>query len=166
MKIRIDASDVIDLAAAWEQAPALVANVLMSATYQAELLLEREIKEETPVGATGTLRESIHAEIPVVTPLGVLGMVGTSLAHALPVELGTRPHFPPLEPLVDWVQAKLDIKDEAQAEGVALAIARKIAARGTLAVGMFHRTFNRLQPVVRDIYADANARIAQGLADV
>jgi len=41
------------------------------------------------------------------------------------VEFGTRPHFPPLEPIKDW--ARRVIGDE----GVAFPIARKISREGT-----------------------------------
>ena len=103
MNISIDATEVLDLADAWNEAPELVQRELIAATLEGELLLEREIKEDTPTGVTGQLRASITAHEPVVAANSVAGVVGTSLAHALPVELGTRPHFPPLEPLVDWV---------------------------------------------------------------
>ncbi len=166
MKININAGDITQLTAAWEQAPELVEQELFAATYEAEMLLEREIKEDTPVGATAALRESIHSEAPRTLANTVIGVVGTSSMHALPVELGTRPHFPPIEPLIDWVQAKLDIRDEEQAEGVALSIARKIAVRGTLGVGMFHRNFRQLQPQIDAMYERARGRIAEGLLHV
>lgn len=166
MKISVDAGDIGQLTDAWEQAPQLVEAELFAATYEAEMLLEREIKEDTPVGATGLLRQSIHSEAPRTLANTVIGVVGTSSMHALPVELGTRPHFPPVEPLIDWVQAKLDIRDEEQAEGVALAIARKIAVRGTLGVGMFHRNFRQLQPQIDRMYEQARKRIAEGLLHV
>lgn len=163
MKISVDAGEIRQLATAWEQAPQLVEAELIAATHEAEMLLEREIKDDTPVGATSTLRQSIHSDAPQALANSVIGVVGTASMHALPVELGTKPHFPPVEPLIDWVQAKLDIRDEDQAEGVALAIARKIAVRGTLGVGMFHRNFHQLQPQIRGIYDAANQRIAEGL---
>jgi len=166
LKISIDAGDIGQLAAAWEQVPNVVEAELVATTYEAEMLLEREIKEDTPVGATSSLRQSIHSEAPRTLANTVIGVVGTSSMHALPVELGTRPHFPPVEPLIDWVQAKLDIRDEEQATGVALAIARKIAVRGTLGVGMFHRNFHQLRPQIDRMYEEARKRIAEGLLHV
>lgn len=165
MNLTIDATEVLDLATAWNEAPELVQRELTAATLEGEILLEREIKDDTPVGVTGQLRASITAFDPVVAGNNVIGVVGTSLAHALPVELGTRPHFPPLKPLIDWVRAKLDVQQEQRAVGIALAIARKIAARGTLAVGMFHRNFNANRFQVEGFYAQANERIAEGLAN-
>lgn len=166
MNIAIDAHQLDDLSALWEQAPDLLREELLAATEEAELLLVREIKEDTPRGATGTLAASIHGEAPVVLADSVIGVVGTSAAHALPVELGSRPHFPPLDPLIDWVKAKLDIRDEDQAYGAALAIARKIAARGTLAVGMFHRNVNQHQDQIGRMYQAAQGRVVERLSHV
>ncbi|MBL3601297.1 MAG: hypothetical protein JMN25_15770 [gamma proteobacterium endosymbiont of Lamellibrachia anaximandri] len=175
LNLNIDLHDIGDLAQAWEQSPELVRRELVAATDEALSILEREIKEKTPVGVGGSagLRGSITAYTPEVTPLGVLGVVGTSMAHALPVELGTRPHFPPIEPLITWLHASpkgqtLMNKVRASDPGatkyeIALAIARKIAARGTLAIGMFHRSFHQLQPQISDMYERANQRIVDGL---
>jgi hypothetical protein len=157
--IDLDVKGLDDLARAFDHAPDLMIEEYTKATWQAELLLEREIKELTPTGATSVLRESIIAEKPVLSR-NLLGVVGTSVAHALPVELGTKPHFPPIEPLMDWVRGKLDIQDDGTARVyyVALAIARKIAARGTLGVGMFHRSFAANRRQMERMFEQANVR--------
>jgi hypothetical protein len=71
----------------------------------ATMYLEGEVKERTPA-AHGTLKQSISSE---VHELGdaVIGVVGSPLAYAVPVELGTRPHFPPVDAIEDWVNVKL-----------------------------------------------------------
>ncbi|MCU7877139.1 MAG: HK97 gp10 family phage protein [Candidatus Thiodiazotropha sp. (ex Lucinoma borealis)] len=163
--IAIDGYDLKSLDKAWEQVPELVRDELTAATWESEMLLLREIKEDTPVGATSNLRESIHAQAPTVLHETVEGVVGTSALHALPVEMGARPHFPPVEPLIDWVQAKLAIHDESEAESVALAIARKIAARGTEGQRMFHNNFHELKPTIEQIYGRAHQNIVEGLAN-
>jgi len=165
MTLHIDAAEVTDLAHAWRQAPELVAREMTAATTEAQLLLLREVKERTPTGATSALRESIHADAPLRESERIMGIVGTSIAHAVPVELGTRPHFPPIAPLVDWVRAKLGITDDDEATGVAFSIARKIALRGTLAIGMFHRGLTARESDIQRIYAAATQRIATGLTD-
>jgi hypothetical protein len=174
MKISVDTGDISQLAAAWEQAPHLVEAELVAATWEAELLLEREIKEDTPVGATSSLRQSIHSDAPRTLANTVIGVVGTASMHALPVELGTKPHFPPIEPLITWLEASpqgqaLMARARARDPGVlyyevAQGIARKIAVRGTLGVGMFHRNARQLQPQIRGLYEEAAQRIAEGLA--
>lgn len=162
--IAIHIDGLEEIAALWAQAPEIMEEELERTTWEAELLLEREIKDRTPVGVGGAggLRGSIAAQPPRVLAGNVLGVVGTSVSHAVPVELGTRPHFPPLQPLEDWARQKLGVSAE-QAPGVALAIARKIAARGTPGVGMFHMAFALNRGQVRRMYEQANVRIVRRL---
>lgn len=165
MITKIDLEGFAELDAAWRKAPDIVREEMTAAMWQAELLLEREVKDKTPVGvgAGGGLRGSIAAQQPEVSSDAVLGVVGTAMAHAVPVEIGTRPHFPPVQPLEDWVIAKLGVPEK-EAHGVALLVARKIAARGTLAVGMFHRAFNEQRGRTEAIFTDARRRIRDRLA--
>lgn len=167
LHIDIDASEVDALARAWAQAPQICVEEMAAAALEGSLYLEREVKELTPVGVggeSGGLKGSIGAREPKVLADQVVGEVGTSIAHALPVELGTRPHFPPVQPLVDWAQAKLGLSPEA-AERAGFAIARKIAARGTIAVGMFHRAFAAGQDQVQRIFAAGAARILARMSE-
>lgn len=46
------------------------------------------------------------------------------------VEYGTRPHFPPVEPIAEWVSSRLTINDAKERRRVAFAIAHKIAKEG------------------------------------
>jgi len=164
MMVKIDLEGFAELDAAWAKAPDIVREEMTAAISEADLLLEREVKEKTPVGVGGAggLRGSIAAQDPEVSSDVVLGVVGTAMAHAVPVEIGTKPHFPPVQPLEDWVIAKLGVPEK-DAHGVAFLVARKIAARGTLAVGMFHRAFNEQRPKVEAIFAGARQRIAERL---
>ena len=162
MSVQVDGAEQIR--ALWEQAPDVTREEMSRATWEASLLIEREVKDLTPVGVGGAggLRGSIAAREPRVLSDTVLGAVGTSVAHALPVELGTKPHFPPVEPLRDWAERKLNIPED-RSYDVALSIARKIAARGTLAVGMFNRTFVATRAQVEALYSDARRRIHEQL---
>jgi len=102
---------------------------MTAAMWESEFLIEREVKEKTPVGVGGGggLRGSIAAQSPEVSSDIVLGVA------------------------------------EKDAHGVAFLVARKIAARGTLAIGMFHRTFSANQAKVEQIFAGARQRIAERL---
>ncbi|MEW8494241.1 MAG: HK97 gp10 family phage protein [Candidatus Thiodiazotropha taylori] len=164
LDLSFDSSDLKRVERAWSEIPDTIRDELSSATWEAEMLLLRAIKEDTPVGATSVLRESIYADVPVVNHESVSGIVGSSALHAMAVELGTKPHFPPLDPLVDWVQAKLDIKNQEEAESVALSIARKIAARGTEGQKMFQNNFHELRPSVEQLYKKAHHNITEALA--
>ena len=120
--------------------PGVLPKALAAGVFEAELLLQREIAERTPVGAHGLLRNSIQAAVPTVLADRVSGAVGSPLEYVVSVELGTKPHFPPLMPLVDWVEAKLGLRGD-EAKGAAFGIARKIAKKGTEGVRMFEEAF-------------------------
>lgn len=60
--------------------------------------------------AFGHLRASIGSEVQI-SRTAIEGVVGTNLGsgkvgYAQPVEFGTRPHWPPLQPLIEWVRVK------------------------------------------------------------
>lgn len=164
VRIDVDLRGAVELSDMFRRAPDLCREELTRAMLEAELLLQREVKELTPVGVGGAggLRGSVTALTPQVAGDSVLGVVGSPLNYAEPVEMGTRPHFPPVEPLEDWVRQKLDVTED-EVPGVALAIARKIAARGTPAVGMFHRAFAANRPQVAQMFEAARARIVHRL---
>jgi len=168
MNIQIDASAISNLGEAWKLAPEMVIEELTAATYQAEMLLERETKELTPVGvgSAGGLRGNIQSQTPKVLSDTVIGMVGSTLNYAESVELGTRPH--PVSAagvlaIEDWVRHKMGITDK-EAERVANAVAWKIRMRGTPAVGMFHRALAYNQAQLGGIFETAAGRIGQRLA--
>jgi hypothetical protein len=127
-----------ELAAAWDKAPQIAREELTRFMEGATTHLEGEIKERTP-GAHGTLKASFTGSVEQLSD-GVLGVVGSPLNYAIPVELGTRPHFPPVDAIQDWVQVKLGITGP-EARGVAFAIARKIAKRGTQGAFMVQNAF-------------------------
>ena len=71
---------------------------------------------------TGTLRESITIDI---LALGFGAAIGPEEPYGLFVELGTKKHFPPVQPLEEWAHR------HGLEEGAGYAIAKKIARRGT-----------------------------------
>lgn len=145
------------------RAPELVQREMLAATVEADQLLEREVKDLMPT-ATGVSRASVFSREQFIEG-GVLGVVGTALPHVVYLELGTKPHFPPILAIEDWVRVKFGLNDEKKIYAAALAIARKIAQRGTLGVGMFHRTWARQKPQVVAMYERALARIQQQLGN-
>ena len=153
------------MARAWAQAPEVVIEEMTAATLESELLLEREVKEETPIGVGGGagLKGSISAREPQVLADTVIGEIGTPLLYAIPVEFGSKPHRPPVQPLADWAQAKLGVAPE-KAESVGYAIANKIAKVGTKGAFMFTKAFEANRAQIELIYAAARARIVDRLA--
>lgn len=163
LSIAIPGAEIV--ARAFREAPELIEPTILRAAWSAGLLLEREVKELTPVGvgAGGGLKGSIFTEKPEVGPQGVAIAVGTAMAYAEPVELGTKPHMPPVDALIPWVEAKLGIGAE-QAEAVAYAIARKIKREGTEGAFMFASAFKRHAGQIERIFATGVAQLTQQMA--
>ena len=119
---------------AFGRAPDVVREELDRFVHGATELLQTEVVDRTPAAA-GTLRASITASVEPMAQ-GMLGVVGTVQPYAIPVELGTKPHFPPIQSLMDWVKLKLG-KSGKEGRQVAFLIARKIARVGTKGHFMF-----------------------------
>jgi len=144
-------------AQAMQKLPHEMARANKSAITEALLLLEREIKDDMPVGATNTLKGSITHALRG-TPVDLSGKVFTPINYAMSVELGTKPHFPPIDPLTDWVKAKFDIQG-AEARSVAFLIARKIAKKGTKGAHTFTNTLSAQSSQVLRILESAVDRV-------
>lgn len=165
LEVHIDIQGAAELARAFELAPEIAAQELERAAWESELLLEREVKELTPVGigGGGGLKGSIAAREPKRLADGVIGVVGTPLNYAVPVELGTKPHFPPVQPLADWARQKLGV-DPGEARSVGFLIARKISKKGTKGAHMFADAFKANRGQVARIFEGARERIAARIA--
>lgn len=169
LSLHVDVSALAGLARAWRTAPELVAEEMTTAVTEASLLLEREVRERTPIGigGGGGLAGSIGARDPEVVPgEGVVGVVGTSLRYAVPVELGRRPgqRMPPVQALQDWAEVRLGVSSE-ESRGVAWAIARRIAVEGTEGAHMFRAGTRAVAGAVEGILARGLDRVAARLAE-
>lgn len=145
---------------AMQHAPEVVEREIDTFVGEASALLEREVKERTPT-TTGLLRASIFSRREV-SANGVLGIVGTSRPYAAYVELGTRPHWAPLQPLVDWVTLKLSLSGR-EAVRVARMVQRKIARRGTRGKKMFAEAVTANEGSIQQMWRDLNVRIGERL---
>lgn len=160
-KIGLDTSAMTRYAQFLRQAPRIAREEMAIGLEEALSLLEREIKENMPVGAHGLLRGSVFHEMRG-DPRGVAGIVGSPQQYALPVELGTKPHFPPLAPLQDWVERKLGV-DKSESKQVAFLIARKISRKGTKGQHPFEKGMSENSRQVISMIEAAIARIAARL---
>jgi len=124
--------------------------------------LQAEVQDRTPT-THGTLRVSILGDVRPLAGLGMEGVVGTSLAYALPVELGTKPHMPPVAPLVQWAKQKLGVSGK-EAERAGWAIARKIARVGTKGHFMFATAFAENEAQIVRGFGVAVSRIERRIA--
>ena len=133
---------------------------LSRAMEQSTLAVGNEWRKTAPVGVSGEMRASIGTEVKHISGTDVQGRVGTSVQYGIYVEKGTRPHWPPLEPLKLWVQRKLDVQD---VEGVARAIQRKIGYHGTKAQPKLKEAYAKTKNQVQGYFAAALERMAQAM---
>lgn len=148
---------------ALRDAPDVARVELGLAVDEAAMLLTREVKEATPTGVGGLLRASITQERRD-TDEATAAAVFSPLNYAAAVELGTKPHRAPIEPLQDWVRARISLDPGQTVEGVAWAIWGKIAAHGTKPAAMFATAIGRVRQQVTEIGARAVARIYSRLS--
>lgn len=153
-----------DLRDAMLRAPEIIVEELAPAVMQSSLLAQKEIQDRTPTSGAGTLRESIGA-YPVSFAKNVItGSVGTASPYAVPVELGTKPHMPPVKPLSVWVHEKLG-KSWEEAEEIAQKIAWKIKHHGTAGAHMFEEGFAHVEPQIREILEAAFTQAIERIGD-
>jgi hypothetical protein len=112
---------------------------LLQAYWKSTFTMQANIARLAPT-ATGLLRNSITSSTPRISTFGIVGGVFSSLAYAIPVDTGSRPHFPPVKPLKDWVKIKFRIGyDDKANDRIAWGVARKIAREGTKPTNFFSR---------------------------
>ena len=162
MNVSISIGDLTSYARGLREAPAETQKVLEATMHQATLLLQRETQENTPK-VTGITARSFIADV-FTTPAGVLGVVSSSQPTAVFLELGTKPHMPPVAAMEPWVQAVLGIRDPKEVKRVAFLVARKIAKRGTKPQRPLERAALATEGQIVVMFENAADRIAQLLA--
>jgi hypothetical protein len=163
MEIRVDVANAEAISRAFLQAPAMVLDELELTMENVTLYLMREAQENTPTAA-GTLRSGWTTQVDVIAQLdSVFGRVTNPLPYALPVELGTKPHFPPLAPLINWVEQKLNLYGD-EAEGAARGIQRKIGRYGSPGFGMAHYALRDGRSTIAAEFEECAQRITARLA--
>jgi len=139
--VSVDFSDLKRLQKAFKASPEIASKDLQTWMTGAVAYLQGEVQKRTPT-SHGTMRASIIGNVRRLdNGVGVEGVIGSSLGYMAPLEMGTKPHMPPVAPIEDWVQQKLGLKDK-EARRAAWGIALRIARFGTPAAGMFHRAWN------------------------
>jgi hypothetical protein len=138
VNFKYDMSEVEDFVAQYPEASrdAAVAKIT-----EALLFLESRVKPATPYGAGPIhLRDTIFFKLNT-TGEPVSGLLGTPAIYGESVELGTKPHFPPIDPIQHWVEKKFGYEGK-DARAVAYLIARKISKKGTKGAHMFGKTWD------------------------
>jgi len=124
--------------------PELVATLERSLARGAQLTA-REMKREAPKAET-LLANSIKAD----QQTRLSWFVGPHVAHGLYVERGRRPggRMPPIQKIIDW--ARVVLRPSAGEErNVAWRVARKIARQGIPPNRFARRTFETMDPLVK-----------------
>lgn len=127
-------------------------------------VVEMKVRANTPEGVMGSsgLKGSIFSELRE-QPAFMTALTSSNLPHAAPVEFGRRAGsaMPPVSALIPWVEKFISLKQGETAKGVAFAIARYMAQRGSRAwrssppgVRMFERGAEASVPLVERIFAD------------
>lgn len=154
--VKVDLSEMETLARKY---PDVSKEVRKEKILEALLVAEGEVKNRTPFGAGPIhLRDSIHPSGPHIRGEQVYGTLGTPLEYGEPVELGTKPHWAPLEPLIWWVE-KVIGESGVEAKRIAKAIQFKIAKKGTQGSKMFGDGFEASRPTIEGILETITAEI-------
>lgn len=146
--------------------PEIVQKGLDNVMMEAVALLEREVKELTPVGAFGAqggLLGSIAGEVKGRGTTMIKGVVMSAHKYTEAVEKGTRPHMPPADPIQLWVQRKLHIEDGKESRQVAFKIARYISKHGTKGQHMFEKGLKKSWPGLKHMFDKAGYTITRRL---
>ncbi len=106
-----------------------------------------------PVVDRGELAGSVEA-----TSLPKGGRISVDAPHAAVMETGSRPFWPPLQPLIDWVLRKGLAEDEDEAEEMALGIQKKFAFVGIEPRHYFRRAMVRVR---KHIPIEVESELAQ-----
>lgn len=161
MNLTISIAGLDAFARGLASAPAFTREQLEAAMTEATLLVQREWQDGMP-RVSGMTANSIQADV-ASTPTGVLGVVGSSQPTALFIELGTRPHMPPIDAIEPWVKAVMGISQPQELRRVSFLVARKIAHEGTKAQYPMAKAVAAVEGQVLQMFEHAAARVAAHL---
>lgn len=167
--LRIEVEQAVEVTRAFAQAPEIVMDELETAMGSALAYLQRETQENTPTDL-GTLRQAFVTDVQSLGLLdAVFGTLSNPLPYALPVELGTKPHFPPLQPLAEWAMRHIEYFITAEDPApdpwaIGRAIQRKIGRQGSPGYGMARFALIDGRETIAAEFADAAGRIAARIA--
>jgi hypothetical protein len=140
----------------------VVQEELVAATEYGVNALAGAVIPRTPANL-GLLRQAWQTRVNAVgTSHEVLGRLFNLLGYALPVETGSRPHWPPIAPLILWAKRKFSLSDK-EARATGFLVARKISREGTRAWNMAKDGLAATRGTIEARYAQALVRVTQRL---
>lgn len=128
----------------------------VEAMHRSTLLVTGTAKVNAPVDR-GVLRASIMPEV-VTMSKTVEGVVGSNVKYAPAQELGTRPFWPPFQPIYEWVRRKRMATGSA-IYAVAKGVQRGIAVRGIKGKLFLKRGLDENRERIFQIFDDMIARV-------
>lgn len=161
MNLGIDIQSAETISRAFTAFPSMVVREMETAMGSALGYLQHEVADLGPKNA-GLLAQNWSPTVQSSDAM-VVGVLRNSLSYAIPVELGTKPHFPPVDAIQNWVEVKLHLYG-AEAEEAARSIAWKIAHYGTKGHFMAHRALADGKETIADEFRAAAARIVTNMA--
>jgi hypothetical protein len=130
----------------------------VEAMHKATMLVTGSAKVYAPVDR-GVLRASIMPDV-VTMNKTVEGVVGSNVIYAAAQELGTKPFWPPLQPLVEWVKRK-GMASGAAIYAVAKGVQRAIARRGIKAKLFLKRGLDENRERILQIFDDMVTKVVE-----
>lgn len=125
----------------------LTGNPMVTGMKQSTKIVLRDARSNAPKD-TGALFGSLVDDT-YLEGMTVVGTVGTPIKYGKYVELGTPPHFPPLEAVEGWA---------ARHGTTAIAVAKAVAAHGTKATKFLQRAFeaneDRIEALIGKVVAE------------
>lgn len=123
--------------------------------------LWRKLASNTPKGATGKARQSVHGDVSKgLTIEGFVGYAEPASGYIIFPQEGTRPHWPPIAPLAYWAQRKFGLSAD-NARRVGYLIARKISRAGVKRQDFVGKTAREERERTQRIMAAAAGRAAR-----
>ena len=140
--------------------------------------LEASVAKLTPVN-TGATRGSVFSQVRGVAQGHGEAIVSMPVEHAEALEMGSKPHWPPMAPIELWVAQKFrdkggsiraTVKQSGRSKqsgirSMAFLVARAISRRGTRAYRMFAKSVASLSPAIEARWKDTVDRIAKRLSE-
>ena len=118
----------------------------------------------------GQLSDSIYSSVETPWPR-VVGVLGSPLIHAAPMEYGTKAFWPPRAPIEAWVGRKFGLQGSAR-RSVAFLVRRTIAGLspkgkpgGLRARKFFAAGLRKAQAIAPSLFGRAMANLARQLSD-
>lgn len=166
--INLDLTKLVELSEELKASPEQLNKTITEMLSEIVLYLERQVvrlMNAAGLRDQGTLVDGVTGDVvPIEVGMteGFVGVEGLASTYVWPIELGSKPHWPPIEELKGWIQRK-GIKinnkngEELSLDSAAFVIGRSIHEHGTIqrfnygGAEMFHHAMDQSEVEVNGI---------------